>query len=47
MDRKELRFRILFEYYEDFHSGGGHDPNAKIGAIDVDDNEKRADLGDL
>ena len=41
MDRKELRFRILFEYYSDLHSGdrGAGD---KVGAIDVDGNEKRA-----
>lgn len=42
MNRNELRFRILFEYYEDFHTGGNRDLDAKIGAIDADENEKRA-----
>lgn len=41
MDRKELRFRILFEYYNDLHSGG-RGAGDKIGAIDADINEKRA-----
>lgn len=41
MDRKELRFRILFEYYRDLHSG---DRNARGGikAINADHAEKRA-----
>ena len=42
MDRNELRFRILFEYYEDFHASDDRDLDAKIGAMDVDENEKRA-----
>lgn len=41
MDRKELRFRILFEYYNDFHSPGG-DVHEKIRAIGADENEMRA-----
>ena len=41
VDRKELRFRILFEYYSDFHSGG-RGAGDKVGAIDADSNEKRA-----
>ena len=41
MDRKELRFRILFEYYSDFHSGS-RGAGDKVGAIDADGNEKRA-----
>ena len=41
MDRKELRFRILFEYYNDLHSPGGN-VDEKVQAIDVDENEKRA-----
>ena len=40
MDRKELRFRILFEYYNDLHSGG-RGAGDRIGAIDADINEKR------
>ena len=41
MDRKELRFRILFEYYNDFHSPGG-DVHKKVRAIGADENETRA-----
>ena len=41
VDRKELRFRILFEYYSDFHSGG-RGAGDRIGTIDADINEKRA-----
>ena len=41
MDRKELRFRILFEYYNDLHSGG-RGAGDRIGAINADVNEKRA-----
>lgn len=42
MDRKELRFRILFECYEYFHAKDDYDLDAKINAIDADENEKRA-----
>lgn len=42
MDRKELRFRILFEYYNRLHSGIEYNPDVKIKAIDADDAEKRA-----
>lgn len=42
MDRKELRFRILFECYEHFHAKDDYDLDAKIDAIDADENEKRA-----
>ena len=42
MDRKELRFRILFEYYNHFHSGFEYDADEKIKKIDADGNEKRA-----
>ena len=41
MDRKELRFRILFEYYNDFHLPGGN-VGEKVRSIDADENEKRA-----
>ena len=41
MDRKELRFRILFEYYNDLHSDDRVAPS-KVKAIEVDDAEKRA-----
>ena len=41
MDRKELRFRILFEYYSDLHSDD-HEAPSKVKAIEVDDAEKRA-----
>ena len=41
MDRKELRFRILFEYYNDFHSGDRKAPS-KIKEIEADNVEKRA-----
>ena len=42
MDRKELRFRILFEYYSLFHSGFEYDPDYKIKEISAGGNEKRA-----
>ena len=42
MDRKELRFRILFEYYNHLHSDASYNPEAKITAIDAADGEKRA-----
>ena len=42
MDRKELRFLILFEYYEHFHASVDYDLNAKIDAIDAEVHEKRA-----
>lgn len=41
MDRKELRFRILFEYYNDFHSGD-RKASSKVKAIEADGAEKRA-----
>lgn len=41
MDRKELRFRILFEYYNDFHSGYRKAPS-KIKEIEVGSIEKHA-----
>lgn len=41
MDRKELRFRILFEYYNDFHSGDRKAPS-KIKEIEAGNIEKRA-----
>ena len=41
MDRKELRFRILFEYYNDLHSPGGN-VGEKVRAIGADENEERA-----
>ena len=41
MDRKELRFRILFEYYNSLHLGNNR-AYAKVQAIDVDGAEKRA-----
>lgn len=42
MDRRELRFRILFEYYERFHSPDDYDPETKINKIDVPEHEKKA-----
>ena len=42
MDRKELRFRVLFEYYRLFHSGFKYDPDDEIRKINADGNEKRA-----
>ena len=42
MDRRELRFRILFEYYSSLHSSSKYDANAKIKAIDAEDGEKQA-----
>ena len=42
MDRKELRFRILFEHYEHFHASDDYDLDAKIDAIDAEAHEKRA-----
>ena len=42
MDRRELRFRILFEYYERCHSPDNYDPEAKINKIDVPVYEKEA-----
>ena len=42
MDRRELRFRVLFEYYNHLHSDADYDPYVKISAIDADNNEKRA-----
>ena len=42
MDRRELRFRILFEYYNLFHSDEDYDPHAEIRTISADDVEKRA-----
>ena len=41
MDRKELRFRILFEYYNDLHSPSGN-VYEKVIAIGADENETRA-----
>ena len=41
MDRKELRFRILFEYYNDLYSPGGN-VGEKVRAIGADENEERA-----
>lgn len=41
MDRIELRFCILFEYYKRFHDPG-YDANSKVREIDADSNEKRA-----
>lgn len=41
MDRRELRFRILFEYYNDLYSGG-HGADDGVGAIGADGNEVRA-----
>lgn len=41
MDRKELRFRILFEYYDNIHSPGGN-VGEKVRAIGADENEERA-----
>ena len=42
MDRKELRFRILFEHYNRNHSGANYNLRAKIRTIDASDNEKWA-----
>lgn len=42
MDRKELRFRILFEHYNRNHSDANYNLRAKIRTIDANDNEKRA-----
>jgi len=42
MDRRELRFRILFEYYERCHSPDNYDPEAKINKIDMPVYEKEA-----
>ena len=42
MDRSELRFRILFEYYNRLYSGADYDPHAKIMEINADYNEKQA-----
>ena len=42
MDRRELRFRILFEYYERCHSPDNYDPEAKISKIDTPEHEKKA-----
>lgn len=42
MDRRELRFRILFEYYNSLHSGSKYNTNAKIKAIGAEDGEKQA-----
>ena len=42
MDRRELRFRILFEYYNSLHSGSDYDPNAKIMKTGANYNEIQA-----
>lgn len=45
MDRQELRFRILFEYYEEIHHDNpdrGNDAYARIRNMDISDNEKNA-----
>ena len=44
MDRRELRFRILFEYYQEFHSENPatYDANAKIKNIEIPEHEKRS-----
>lgn len=42
VDRRELRFRILFEYYEHFHSPGDYDPETRINKIDMPEHEKKA-----
>ena len=42
MDRRELRFRILFEYYEHCHSPTNYDPEDKISKIDTLGYEKKA-----
>lgn len=42
MDRRVLRFLILFEYYRRIHSNVDYNPHAKIRAIDAGDGEKRA-----
>lgn len=44
MDRVELRFRILFEHYQEFHSKDPqkYDVRAKIQKIAMPDHEKRA-----
>ena len=42
MDRRELRFRILFEYYERCHSPDNYNPEDKINKIDMPEYEKKA-----
>ena len=44
MDRPELRFRILFEYYQEFHSENpkDYDARTKVSKIAVPDYERRA-----
>ena len=44
MDRAELRFRILFEHYQEYHSKDPqkYDVRAKIQKIAMPDHEKRA-----
>lgn len=42
MDRRELRFRVLFEYYNSHHSDEDYNPRAKISAIGANDVEKQA-----
>ena len=44
MDRRELRFRILFEYYNELHNGGTNESNAnkRVTEMNVADSEKNA-----
>ena len=45
MNRQELRFRILFIYYEKNHSKDSYDEEAKVREIDAPRHEKRAAKG--
>ena len=44
MDRNELRFKILFEYYEEMHLGSknGKDANQRVLDLNIPKNEKNA-----
>ncbi len=42
MDRKELRFRILFECYRHRHTGAKYDLNIAVATINADHDEKQA-----
>ena len=47
VDRPELRFRLLFEYYQDFHSEKhkhGEEAQSRISKMDISDVEKNAAL---